>query len=458
MKKKLWILALPFAVVLLVAATVNKYFGQFTGTFFGDGAGVTNVVSTNLLAGTNLWTGTNTWTVGTRTLKHGGTTTVITNTTTLTSTEWGDGFEKHWYNGTNFVSIQKTNGNMIVGGSLTVSNGLTLAGPGGGVSLNTNLSVVGTLTSEGSTLWGNYAHTNGVTVNSSGQILSNALGSVTISSGNITNTGTIASGGFMSPTNGVMMQMKSSFTTNFTCTTNIQVYCCNGTNQLITLPNAANTPGLTFRFVVTNGWAKVIITNSTGAQTIRDGTSLSFTQIGIGSPAFISDGAHWWPAARTRVVMPNAQFSCTTNIPLTAANTAYPVTFNSTDFDYSQGIVLGAGTNGLLSKMWITNSGEYIFLPSIVESFSGANTIRYWFRSNDTNVPNSGTPALGAAAGTIRVITVAFRVHVTAPTAFEIWAQSTSTGDTLSAEAASGNYPASPSVICPVQKISDLWP
>lgn len=264
--------------------------------------------------------------------------------------------------------------------------------------------------------------------------------------------------GTLTPTNGVVQMIKPSFTTNFTCTTNLQVYLCNGTNQVVTLPNAAYVPNVIYRFASTNGRGSFTITNATGAQTIRDGTSLSFNQIGIGSPSFFSDGAQWWPAARTRVVMPTAQFSCSTNIPLTLANTAYPVTFNSIDFNNSQGIALVLGTNGThFSRMWITNSGQYQFAPSIVQSYNGNDTIRFWFRSSNTNIPNSCTPSKGQN-GSIRVITVPFVVNVTAPTDFEIWAESDSTGEELLAQAASGNYPAAPSIICPIWRISDPWP
>lgn len=273
----------------------------------------------------------------------------------------------------------------------------------------------------------------------------------------------VTASGFISATNNITWQAKATFTTNFTATTNIAIYCCSGTNQLITLPNCTTTPPFQiYRFSSTNGYGSFILTNATGTQTIRDGTSLSFTQIGIGSPSFYHDGAHWWPAARTKTIMANAQFSCSTNIPMTAASTAYPVTFNSTDFNNSQGIALLAGTNGLLSKMWITNSGEYEFSPSIVINFGGNNTVTTWFRSNGTNVPNSATAIKGAAGGSIRCVTIPFEVNVTQPTAFELWVLSSSTGDALSFQAAGGvapnDYPLSPSVICPVKKISDHYP
>lgn len=264
-------------------------------------------------------------------------------------------------------------------------------------------------------------------------------------------------------TNGVMQLIKPSFTTNFTCTTNLQFYCCNGTNQVITLPFASNVVGRIFRFSSTNGYSLVTITNSGDGATIRDGTSLSITSIGIAPVDLISDGANWWLSSKQKTILPNAQFSCSTNLSLASANVAYPVTYNSTDWNNSQGISLVVGTNasGYASKIRIANQGQYEFTPSLMYQSGGAtHTFRMWFRQNDTNIVNSCT-AQKVSAGDITVITVPFIVNVTKQTDFELWVESDSTAggsDTVLAQAASGNYPASPGTIMPVKRISDSWP
>lgn len=289
-----------------------------------------------------------------------------------------------------------------------------------------------------------------------GSTISDSSGSANFSFN--TGTGVLVTKGTITATNGVVNVIKPTTYTNFTCAVSNQIYICNGTNQIVTLPNANANPGVLYRFTSTNGFGSFIITNATGAQTIRDGRSLSLTNIGISPVELVSDGNAWFIAARTKLVFPNAQFSCTTNIPLTAANTAYPVTFNSTDWNNSQGIALGAGTNGLASKIWITNAGVYEFSPSVVQSFGGNNTINFWFMCQGTNVANSATPSKGQN-GSIRVITVPFVVNVLGGgTAFEIFAQSDNTAESLLAVAAGGNIPLAPSVICPVKKISDPYP
>lgn len=78
----------------------------------------------NLVAG-----GTNTLTVGTRTLLHDSGHTLITNTATLTSSEWTGGSQKEWYNGGTTMTIDKTNGSITAKGSITATNGGLFGAP-----------------------------------------------------------------------------------------------------------------------------------------------------------------------------------------------------------------------------------------------------------------------------------------------------------------------------------------
>lgn len=68
-----------------------------------------------------------------------------------------------------------------------------------------------------------------------------------------------------------------------------------GTNQLITLPSALIAPvGWTATVSSTNVDGSFVITNATGAQTIRTTWELSYTNTGIGSATFINSGGAWW--------------------------------------------------------------------------------------------------------------------------------------------------------------------
>lgn len=413
------------------------------GIFYGNGSGLTNlsVYGTNVIGP-----------IDNASLPPG----VLTNNETLVTT---------FSNGVTIQGLSwlaQSNGTarvLLTNGTITASGQATAAGVTATVNNSTFARVRVTLGSAADAAVGSsVANGTGLYMPNTTNVALTAGGVEQIRLGN--NAATLP--GTIAPTNGTILQVKPPFTTNFTATISQQVYQCYGTNQVITLPSGAAVNGIIFRFASTNGHGSFILTNTLG--TIRDGSSTSFAQIGIGSPAFISTdgGTNWWPAARTKVVFPTAQFSCSTNIPLTLANTAYPITFNSTDFNNSQGIALALGTNGThYSKMWITNSGQYEFDPSVVISFGGNDIVRYWFKSNDTNIPNSCTPVKGQN-NTIRVVTVPFIVNVTQPTAYEIWAESDNNVENILAQAAGGvapnDYPAAPSIICPIKRISDPWP
>lgn len=76
----------------------------------GNQKNLTNVASIVVAGpGTN-WLDVTYITNGTRTFLHDGTHTVITNTASLTSSEWTAGSQKEWYNGTATMTIDKTNG------------------------------------------------------------------------------------------------------------------------------------------------------------------------------------------------------------------------------------------------------------------------------------------------------------------------------------------------------------
>lgn len=107
----------------ILAPFTNQYpYFDANGVMRGtnNGGGFTNISSGAPLNGTNTWTGTNTFTVGSRTFKHGGDSTTITNTASLTGSEWSGGQPKGYYNGTVTETHDRTNGNLTLIGNLTV--------------------------------------------------------------------------------------------------------------------------------------------------------------------------------------------------------------------------------------------------------------------------------------------------------------------------------------------------
>jgi hypothetical protein len=112
--------------------------------------------ATNLTYATSLGV-----TAGTRTFTHDGTHTLITNTATLTSSEWTAGSQFEWYNGAKTITIGKTNG------SITLSN-MVFNGNGTALPTTTAVGMLG--------------------IDSTGNVVSNALPSVSGGSFGSTNT------------------------------------------------------------------------------------------------------------------------------------------------------------------------------------------------------------------------------------------------------------------------------
>lgn len=103
---------------------------NFAGPLTQNGVAVlTNVTSAAAATiATNLTgAGSITITNGTRILVHDSTHTLITNTATLTSSEWTAGSQKEWYNGTATITIDKTNG-LINLNTLSAATSITNGG------------------------------------------------------------------------------------------------------------------------------------------------------------------------------------------------------------------------------------------------------------------------------------------------------------------------------------------
>lgn len=275
-----------------------------------------------------------------------------------------------------------------------------------------------------------------------------------------TNKVSLSLNGSLAVTNGVIQMV---YATNgvTVCTTNRQTYLLSGTNELVTLVNAANVPNVIYRFSSTNQNGSFIVTNATGTQTIRDGAAKSYTNFGVGEIGFISDGAHWWLASKGKTVFPNASWSTSTNT--TFPNITNTITLQNTDHGGdSQGIGLDNSawfTFGVGSRIWITNSGDYMLTFSAVWAKGAGSPSNgdIWLRKNGTDVANTAT-IMTIAANATNVMTVNLFLNVTAPSYFDLQGASTDGNGLLQALPAITspfNRPAMPSIIVTVNKISD---
>lgn len=211
--------------------------------------------------------------------------------------------------------------------------------------------------------------------------------------------------------------LKTSFSTNFTCATNVQFYCLHGTNQLVTMPPAAGIRGIPYRFSMDNGYGSFVLTNSGDGAKFRDGVSLSYTNIGINEVGFISDGTNYWLASKGKTIFPSASWSLTNTLTLTQ-DILTNIPFTNLEFNNSQGIGLLTNGFGVLSNIAVTNAGTYLVTYSAVVKGSGASSgVSIWLRQGDvgsvlSDVPRSRTDQAFSAASAQQCITVNYFVSV----------------------------------------------
>lgn len=275
----------------------------------------------------------------------------------------------------------------------------------------------------------------------------------------------IASVGRITATNGTIHQFKPSFSTNYSIgsATNQQFFLLNGTNQLITLPAAAGVQGIIYRFSMTNGWGSFILTNAADGAKVRDGTSSSYTNIGINEVGMLSDGSNWWLASKGKQIFPAASWSLNATIsPVQDVITNLP--FDQLEFNNSQGIALK--TNALFAKptqLWITNSGTYLItFSAVLKGSAGGSKLSIWLRKDGSNVARTRTDQGFSGATAQQCMTVNYFVSVGAPCFYELVAAShDATPPSIEYGAANPTgytAPAMPSIIVTINRVSDTWP
>ena len=145
-------------------------------------------------------------------------------------------------------------------------------------------------------------------------------------------------------------------------------------------------------------------------------------------------------------------FSDTTLQTAASINTAYAMTFNTTDA--ANGVSIGSPS----SRLVVANQGVYNvqFSAQLDETSGGTANIYIWLRKNGTNVANTAsTVALqGTSARTVAAWNFIIQLE---PTNYVelMWATDTTNARILAASATSV-WPAIPSVICTVTQVNNL--
>jgi len=154
---------------------------------------------------------------------------------------------------------------------------------------------------------------------------------------------------------------------------------------------------------------------------------------------------------------PYGSFQDLTDQNAAAANTAYAITYNTTDF--SSGISITSG-----SRITVKNYGFYNFQTSIqfTNTDSQAFAVSVWFRKNGTNIANSNTeltiPSKHGSTDGRAVFAVNFYFELQANDYIEmIWStESTTVSMQYIPTQTTPTRPATPSVIATMQYIAPL--
>lgn len=139
-------------------------------------------------------------------------------------------------------------------------------------------------------------------------------------------------------------------------------------------------------------------------------------------------------------------FSDTTTQTAAAINTAYAVTFNTTDL--SNGVYIGSPT----SRVYVDRLGIYNFQFSVQldQASASAHDVFIWADINGTTQPNTGTKVtlVGNNAANVAAWNFVFRLN--AGDYFRLMWSTTNTACQITAAAAAAPVPAIPSVILTV--------
>lgn len=139
-------------------------------------------------------------------------------------------------------------------------------------------------------------------------------------------------------------------------------------------------------------------------------------------------------------------FYDTTDQTAAAINTAYAMTFNSTDL--SVGVTIGSPT----SRIYVDRPNVYNiqFSAQFINTGGGAHDAWVWLRKNGTDVPNTATALRVEGNNTQDVAAWNFLLQMNAGDYFELMWEVSDTALSLQTDPATAVHPAIPSIILTV--------
>jgi hypothetical protein len=155
---------------------------------------------------------------------------------------------------------------------------------------------------------------------------------------------------------------------------------------------------------------------------------------------------------RSVPILHYGSFSDTTLQVAASINTAYGMTFNTTDS--SNGVSIGSPTSRLVADF----QGVYNvqFSAQLDKTSGGAGNIYIWLRKNGTNVPNTATTIAiqGTAARTVAAWN--FIIQLESTQYVELMWATDDTSVRILAASATSVWPAIPSVIATLTQVNNL--
>lgn len=151
---------------------------------------------------------------------------------------------------------------------------------------------------------------------------------------------------------------------------------------------------------------------------------------------------------------PYGAFESTVDQTAAAINTAYAMTFNTTD--YSNGVTVVSN-----SRITVIDSGIYNLQWSgqFENTDSQDQDIRVWIKVNGTNLTGStgyaGIPSKHGATNGHIIIGWNYYLSLNANDYIELWWETDSTTVSIQAYAAASNYPSTASLIATLQFVSN---
>ena len=145
-------------------------------------------------------------------------------------------------------------------------------------------------------------------------------------------------------------------------------------------------------------------------------------------------------------------FSDTTTQTIASINTAYAMTFNTTDS--SNGVTIGSPT----SRLVVTEQGVYNiqFSAQLDKASGAAATAHIWLRKNGTNVPNTASKVVIQGTAAELVAAWNFIIQLEPTNYVELMWAADDANVVLLAASATSVWPAIPSVICTITQVNNL--